>query len=73
MKIIELVATGRSLQARTTSAGTTGGCMLVALHGGGCYQATYFEAADGNLYEIAARESLGCVAITRPGYGTSGK
>jgi hypothetical protein len=67
MEIIELAATGRSLQARTASAGTAGGSLLVALHGGG-YQATYFEAADGNLHETAARESLGCAAITRPGY-----
>jgi hypothetical protein len=48
IEIIELAATGRSLQARTASVGTAGGSLLVALHGGGC-QATYFEAADGNL------------------------
>jgi hypothetical protein len=71
MEIIGLAATGRSLQARTASAGTAGGSLLVALHGGG-YQATYFEAANGNLHETAARESLGCAAITRPGYGRRG-
>jgi hypothetical protein len=48
MKIIELAATGRSLQARTASAGTAGGSLPVALPGGGC-QAAYLEAADGNL------------------------
>jgi hypothetical protein len=71
MEIIEVAATGRSLQARTASAGTAGGSLLLALHGGG-YQATYFEAAGGNLHETAARESLGCAVITRPGYGRRG-
>ena len=71
MEIIEVAAPGRSLQARTASPGTAGGNLLVALHGGG-YQATYFEADDGNLHETAARESLGCTAISRPGYGRRG-
>jgi hypothetical protein len=66
MEIIGLAATGRSLQTRTASAGTAGGSLLVALHRGG-YQATCFEAADGNLPETAARESLGVRRDHPPG------
>ncbi|HEX3960143.1 MAG TPA: hypothetical protein VHZ03_26490 [Trebonia sp.] len=35
MEIIGLAATGQSLQARTASAGTADGSLLVALPGGG--------------------------------------
>jgi hypothetical protein len=67
MEIIKLAATGPTLQADGKRRNRRRS-LHVALPGGG-YQATYFEAADGNLHETAARESLG--APRSPAWGTA--
>jgi hypothetical protein len=68
MEIIKLAATGRSLQARTASARTAGGSLLVALHGGGTRQRTSRQPTATSTRPPRGRAS-GCAAITRGAAG----